>query len=220
MDAMVTAIWPLFGLTVSTPRVTLRYVTDELAGQLADLAARGIHDPGTMPFSVPWTDVAPPELQRNTFRYFWRCRAETTSQRWNINLAVLTTSGTPVGVCTIDAENFPTSRAATTGSWIGREYQGCGLGKEMRHAALHLIFTGFGADTALTRAWHDNTASLRVTRSLPYLEQAPVQEQRRSRLDTMLTFAMSRERWETVERNDIAVDGVRGARELLGLSVE
>jgi hypothetical protein len=35
--------------------------------------------------------------------------------------------------------------------------------------ALHLIFAGFDADQAVTRAW-DNTASLRVTRSLPYAD--------------------------------------------------
>lgn len=73
----MSAIWPLFDLRVSTPRLTLRYVTDELGGQLADLAAAGIHDPATMPFSEPWTDAPPPLLQRNAMQYYWRCRAET-----------------------------------------------------------------------------------------------------------------------------------------------
>ena len=46
-------LWPLFGLEVATPRLSLRYVTDDLAVQLAALAARGVHDPRTMPFSEP-----------------------------------------------------------------------------------------------------------------------------------------------------------------------
>ncbi len=50
-------IWPLFDLEVVTPRIVLRYVTDELGATLATLAAKGIHDPATMPFSEPWTDV-------------------------------------------------------------------------------------------------------------------------------------------------------------------
>ena len=58
---MTATIWPLFDLGVTTPRLSLRYVTDDLGEELAELAAQGIHDPVTMPFSEPWTDVAPPE---------------------------------------------------------------------------------------------------------------------------------------------------------------
>lgn len=63
---------------------------------------------------------------------------------------------------------------------------GRGLGKEIRQAALHLIFAGFDADLAVTRAWHDNAASLAVTRSLPYLETFRTVELRRDRPDTMV----------------------------------
>jgi hypothetical protein len=67
---MTAAIWPLFDLLVSTPRLSLRYVTDEVGRHLADLAAQGIHEPDTMPFSEPSTDVENPQSQRNTLRYF------------------------------------------------------------------------------------------------------------------------------------------------------
>jgi len=214
---MTAAIWPLFDLRVSTPRLSLRYITDDLAGELADLAARGIHDTDTMPFSEPWTDVAPPDLQRNTVRYFWRCRADTTPERWTLNLAAHHRNERLFGVCTLNAERFPTTRTATTGSWIGREFQGRGLGKEMRQAALHLIFAGLNGETAATRAWHDNTASLRVTGSLPYTERGAVQEPRRTRPDTMLAFAMTRERWQTIHRSDIRLTGVEPVRKFLGI---
>ena len=217
MGSMTAAIWPLFDLLVATPRLSLRYVTDDLAGQLAELAARGIHDPDTMPFSEPWTDVAPPELQRNAVRYFWRCRADTTTEHWTLNLAAHDREGTLFGVCTLEADRFPTSRTATTGSWIGRRYQGRGPGREMRQAALHVIFAGLDGKTATTRAWHDNTASLRVTGSLPYIRQGAVEEQRRDRPDTMLTFAMTRQRWQDVRRTDIELAGVEPVRELLGI---
>ena len=52
MVCMSTAIWPLFDLRVTTPRLSLRYVADELVAQ-------GIHDPATMPFSEPWTHAKP-----------------------------------------------------------------------------------------------------------------------------------------------------------------
>jgi RimJ/RimL family protein N-acetyltransferase len=198
---------------VSTPRLSLRYVTDDL-GVLAELAAQGIHEPETMPFSTPWTDVEAPELQRNTLRYYWCSRAETTSQHWDLNMAACDRE-TVICSAQISAERFPTTRTAETGSWIGRQYQGQGLGREMRRAALHLIFAGFNGEPATTRAWHDDTASLRVTRSLPYTEDGAVQLQRRDRPDTMLEFSMTWQHWQTIRRNDIQVAGIGPVREFL-----
>jgi hypothetical protein len=51
--------WPFFGLRITTTRLELRYPDDELAVALADVAAQGVHDPSTMPFTVPWTDAEP-----------------------------------------------------------------------------------------------------------------------------------------------------------------
>ncbi len=45
--------WPLFDLEIRTPRVTLRYVDDELARQMVDVAVAGVHDPDFMPFTTP-----------------------------------------------------------------------------------------------------------------------------------------------------------------------
>ncbi|CAA0133713.1 Putative succinyl-CoA transferase [Mycolicibacterium vanbaalenii] len=216
MGPMPAALWPLDELAVSTPRLTLRYVDDGLAEQIAELAAEGIHDPATMPFSEPWTDVAPPQLQWNSLRYFWRCRAETTFESWHLNFAVHEHRNV-VGTCTVDGTQFPSIRTAGTGSWLGRRYQGRGLGREMRQAALHLIFAGLDGERATTRAWHDNIASLRVTRSLPYTEDGAGKEPRRDHVDTMLSFSMTRARWEKVHRNDIEISGLGPTREFLGL---
>ncbi|KKF00348.1 GNAT family N-acetyltransferase [Mycolicibacterium obuense] len=213
---MDESIWPLAGLAVRTPRLRLRYVTDELAAGLAQLAARGVHDPATMPFTTPWTDVASPELEQNTLRYFWRNRSETSAEHWDLNLAA-DVDGTLVGVCSISTDGFSQHRSAETGSWIGIRYQRLGLGREMRQAALHLIFDGFGAEQATTQAWHDNAASLAVTRSLPYMRNGSSQHTRRDCTDLLLHFAMSRERWLTVRRDDISLHGIEAVRTLLGL---
>jgi RimJ/RimL family protein N-acetyltransferase len=175
---MAHEFWPLADLAVVTPRVVLRYVSDELGVRLATLAAKGIHDPATMPFSEPWTDVPSPQLERNSLQYYWRNRAETTVDRWNLDLAVLVDESV-VGMCSVHAEQFPLNRTLTTGSWLGLAHQRQGIGKEIRQAALHLIFAGFDADLAVTRAWHDNAASLAVTRSLPYTETGTTRENRR-----------------------------------------
>jgi len=102
MAAMEQAIWPLMGLHVVTPMLTLRYITDDLGMELALLAAEGVHDPVTMPFSTPWTDVPSPELERNTLRFYWRNRADTTVEHWDLNLAVVV-DGIAVGMCSVAA---------------------------------------------------------------------------------------------------------------------
>ena len=146
---MVHPHWPLFDLEVRTPRLVLRYVDDELAAELATLAAAGVHDPSWMPFSIPWTDLEPPELQRQAMQYWWQCRASTSPESWELNLAVVV-DGAAVGVTSIGAAEFPVLRTFHTGSWLGRSFQGRGLGTEMRAATLHLGFAGFGAERATT----------------------------------------------------------------------
>ncbi|EQD45135.1 GCN5-related N-acetyltransferase, partial [mine drainage metagenome] len=69
----------------------------------------------------------------------------------------------------------------STGSWLGREHQGRGFGKEMRAAILHLGFATLGAEEALTSAFSDNPASIRVTRGLGYEENGTWRAARRGR---------------------------------------
>ena len=219
MAVMTEAVWPLTGLVVVTPRLQLRYITDDLGTDLARLAAQGVHDPATMPFSTPWTDVPSPELERNTMRFYWRNRVETSVEHWDLNLAAVVdevSKEVTVGMCSIEADAFPARRTAETGSWLGREYQRRGIGREMREAALHLIFAGFDADQATTQAWHDNAASLGVTRSLPYTHTGTSRPPRRGRPDTMLSFVMTARQWTTVRRNDIQIHGIEAARAMLG----
>ncbi|MGX9674853.1 GNAT family N-acetyltransferase [Mycobacterium sp. HM-7] len=208
--------WPLAELAVTTPVLRLCHVTDGLADQLAQLAAEGIHDPATMPFSTPWTDAVSPDLERNTVAYFQQTRAEVSTEHWDVPMAVLV-AGTAAGVCIVSADGFPARRTVSTGSWLGRRYQGRGLGREMRAAALHLIFAGFDADVARTAAWHDNAASLGVTRSLPYAQTGSSRQSRRGVFDTMLEFTMSRAQWDPVRRSDIQLIGVDAVVDQLSL---
>jgi RimJ/RimL family protein N-acetyltransferase len=154
-------------------------------------------------------------LERNTLRFYWRNRAETTVDHWDLNLAGVV-GDTVVGMCSVTADAYPQRRSAETGSWIGRRYQRHGFGKEMRQAALHLIFAGFDADQATTRAWHDNAASLAVTRSLPYVQTGSSSQQRREHNDTMLEFTMRRTEWNIARRNDIELRGIDAVRIQLG----
>ncbi len=217
---MTHPAWPLFDLRVRTPRLELRYIDDELATDLVLLALKGIHDPATMPFGIPWTDAPSPQLERNALQFYWRCRAETSPTSWTINLATIV-DGTVVGSTTLESTNFPTLREFGTGSWLGREFQGKGIGKEMRVATLHLGFLGFAAEHATTAAWPDNEPSLGVTRSLGYTGNGTRKAMRRDKPDVLHAFQMSRADFlARVQREDITLHGVDECLPLLGLSAQ
>ncbi len=214
---MTHPIWPLFDLRVSTPRLQLRYIDDQLAAELGQLAARGIHDPAYMPFGLPWTDEPSPQLERNTMQWYWRTRAETSPEHWHLALAAIVDE-VAIGTTSLDATEFATLRQFESGSWLGREFQGRGLGKEMREATLHLGFEGLGAQYATTGAWHDNHASLAVTRRLGYDEQGRRRAVRRGEATEMIGFRLHRDEWQQrLRRDDIAIDGLARCLELLGL---
>jgi RimJ/RimL family protein N-acetyltransferase len=215
---MATSSWPLFELRVRTPRLELRYVDDHLGAQLADLAALGVHDPALMPFAFEWTDAPADRLRPNTMQYYWRCRAETTPNGWDLQMAAIV-DGEVVGVTGLAASNFPTLRTFETGSWLGRAHQGCGIGKELRQAALHLGFVGLGAHEATTSAFSDNAASLGVTRSLGYEPNGTAPKVRRGQAATSMRFRMTADDWQArLRRDDISIDGLEPVLGFLGLA--
>jgi RimJ/RimL family protein N-acetyltransferase len=209
--------WPLFGLRVDTPRVTLRYPDDDDVAALAELGAGGVHDPGWMPFTIPWTDIAPPLLQRQSMQYMWRTRAEWVPEQWHLPMAVVAEKRI-VGVQAVLAERFAVLRTVSTGSWLGHIYQGKGIGTEMRAAMLHLAFAGLGADYALSSAFVDNDASIGVTRRLGYEEVGRRILVRRDAPAWMIDFRLPRVRWEEQRRDDIVIVGLDACRELFGAS--
>src|SRR5690554_253180 len=108
--------WPLFDLRIRTPRPELRPPRDDDQRRVIELAAAGIHDPGTMPFLVPWTLTPSPELERNALQFWWRTKAEWSPERWHLCLAVFV-DGEPVGVQDLMGDDFAVRRTVQTGSW-------------------------------------------------------------------------------------------------------
>lgn len=208
--------WPLFDLEVRTPMLTLRYLDDSLAGQLVAVAKRGVHDPAVMPFIVPWTDLPSPQMEQEAMRFYARTRADIQPAAWNLQFAVIVEDAV-IGSCDLGAKHFATLRQFQTGSWLGREFQGHGLGKEMRMACLTLGFDGLGAQFAHTGLWHDNAPSLGVTRSLGYEVEGRRRELRRGEADELIGFRMPQDHWATIRRDDIMISGSDAAREFLGI---
>jgi RimJ/RimL family protein N-acetyltransferase len=215
---MAHPYWPLFDLAVRTPRLVLRYVDDAIACDLVRVVlTEGVHDPGWMPFTIPWTDLEPAELQRQSLQYWWRCRATTAPEAWELNLAVIV-DGVPAGITSIGASDFAITGTFATGSWLGRSFQGRGIGTEMRAATLHLGFAGFGARRATTSAFADNGASLGVTRHLGYAPNGTSIGIRREEPGEQLHFVLTREAWAARRRDDIELVALEGARDQLGIA--
>ena len=209
--------WPLFGLRVRTPRVELRYPSDDDIAEIAQRAVTdGIHDPAWMPFAFEWTDVAPPLQQRHSMQFHWGLRANWRPEHWNCNL-VASIDGKVVGTQSAEAVDFARLGEVTTGSFLVRPAQGRGLGREMRAAILHLVFAGLGAQNALTGAWADNEPSLAVTRRLGYEPTGEKRMLSRGTPRQMLTFRLSRERWEAVHRDDVVIEGLDPCLDLFGV---
>lgn len=159
--------WPLRHLVLRTPRLELRPDDDEGLLELVEVAKKGVHDPAEMPFNVAWTDRLPQDGGVSMIQHFWGVRAKFSADNWAIVLLVRH-EGRVIGVQEITAENFAVLREVHTGSWLGREFQGKGLGTEMRIAVLQFAFDHLGADVATSAAWVGNHASNRVSAKLGY----------------------------------------------------
>ena len=194
-----------------------RYVDEALAIAFAEVIRDGIHDPATMPFDVPWTDEPSPDLERNSLRHWWRTKAETNADHWALTLAVIV-EGQCVGATSLVADDFPVLRTFETGSWLGRRFQGRGIGTEMRLASLQLGFQGLDARQATTTAFVDNAVSLAVTRRLGYEPNGMAVKKRRGEHAEQYRFRMSRTAWASIGRDDITLSGVGPCLELLGLT--
>lgn len=161
------AIWPLFGLTLRTPRLELRPVLDQDLPAAVAAARSGIHEPGRNPFSTAWAEAPEHELGPRMAQWHWRCRAECTPESWTLLLGIWHT-GEFIGCQDVGAKDFAALKTVTTGSWLTRSVQGCGFGKEMRAAVALYAFDWLGAEVAESEAAGWNEASLGVSRSLGY----------------------------------------------------
>lgn len=160
--------WPLANLVIRTPRLDLRPDDDTGLRDLAALALEGIHSPDEMPFAMAWTDAPPDRLGLTMLQYHWGKRAALAPAEWSINF-LIRLDGKVIGTQELSARNFAVLREVSSGSWLGRRYQGNGYGTEMRAAVLLFAFDHLGAVIARSAAWEKNAASNRVSEKLGYV---------------------------------------------------
>ena len=161
--------WAIYDIRIRTERLELRLPTDDDLMEMLDRAQSGIHDPGEMPFGMAWTDQPSPWFERSFMQFHWGSRANWSPGKWSLDLGVWA-EGRLVGTQGMGAENFGVLRTVSTGSWIAREFQGQGIGKEMRSAVLGFTFDTLGGEWATSGSFLDNHASAAVSRALGYDE--------------------------------------------------
>ena len=208
--------WPLFGLRIRTERLELRLPTDPDLYELVAIARAGIHGPGEMPFLEPWTETPSPWFEHGFLQYHWRLRGEWQPASWRLELGVWA-DGHAGGAQAISGDGFAEHRTVSTGSWLGRDFQGKGYGKEMRSAVIAFAFDYLHADWVTSAAFVDNAASVAISRSLGYEETThewvgPEGSEREA-----INFLITPEMWYSRPRPHIEVDGFDDCRELFGI---
>ena len=209
-------LWGPFALRLRCGPLELRAITDLDIPALVDLALDGIHDPSQMPFFEPWTDAPRDRLPSNTAAYYWGARASFSPDRWLLDLAVRV-DGELVGVQGVSAKDYLVVRSAETGSWLGRRYQGRGIGTAMRRVICVMMFDHLGAEEVTSGAFSDNPASLRVSRKVGYVENGTQRMQRRpGELAFNRHLVLSPERFVRPDE-PVEADGIAELRRAIGL---
>lgn len=166
-------VWPPFGLRIESPRLILRQIRETDFPAYIAAASSGISNTGRSPFLSPWDENSPEKMAKNSLSWVWSRRASIGPDQWYLMLGVFLKGddageGPLIGVQDVGAEKWPVLRTVNSGSWMRRDHQGSGYGKEQRAAMLIWAFDHFGAKYAESSAFDWNTPSNRISQSLGY----------------------------------------------------
>ena len=174
--------WPLFDLRLSVADLELRPMTEADLIPLAQLLPDDVEfDPDATRY--PGLDEATGRRVIG-FQHYWNCFGSWQPQRWRLNFCVRA-GGLLVGVQELEATDFVMLRTVDSASHLVPAARGRGIGRQMRRAVLALAFGPLRAQAAISSAWHDNHASLGVSRALGYLPNGESLHRRGDGADTM-----------------------------------
>ncbi len=205
--------WPLFELRLAYRDITLRPMReDDLPYLCSVLPGDFGHDPRLALFDSQ--NLAANERRLYCMTY-WKSLGTWDPASWELHL-VVRHGEEPIGVQTLEGENFPALRTVDSASWLVPAVRGRGLGVAMRTAALALAFDHLGAVAAVSSATMANAASLGVSRRIGYLDNGI------SRIvDTggdvaeLQHLRLTADRWPGA---DVTVDGFEPCRPWFGLA--
>lgn len=219
MTDRMAELWPAAALHFRAGDIELKWMDDNLAIAIAEVAVRGIHDPDYLPFNSAWTQGTPDEIRRSVLYWIWTMRGTANTPSPHLTLAVLV-NGEPAGIQSVVASNWRSLREVSTGSWLGREFQARGIGTRMRALTIHAAFEGLGASQVTSGAFTDNAASNRVSVKLGYELDGIERGEFQGRARTTQRYRLTREHWQELRSHHDAVIGAPvelfGCAELLG----
>jgi RimJ/RimL family protein N-acetyltransferase len=209
-------LWPFFDLRLTTGELELRLPAESELPAFAEIVERGIHPPDEMPFGIAWTDETPAERNRQSYAWWMSARGTWSITNWTLTLGVWE-AGTPVGFQDLRGHEFLVYRTVGTGSWLGMEFQGRGIGRLMRQAVLALAFDHLGAEVAESEAFLDNPASNKVSLAVGYEPNGFGRLAPRGVARETQRFRLTAEGWRARPRPEVLVEGFVACRRLFGL---
>lgn len=212
---MANHYWPLFDLRIEAPDLNLRPITEADLPVVANLLPADVElDPAATLFAV-----GDKQAQRGmtTFQAYWSAFGGWRPDAWRLNFLVLS-GGRIIGTQELEGNDFPALRTVDSSSFLIPEARGRGYGKQMRRAVLALAFGPLAARAAITSAWHDNHASLGVSRALGYQPNGELLHVRGDTADIMTHMRLLRSDWITRDgAAGIEITGFDPCRPLFGL---
>lgn len=212
---MTQPYWPLFDLRLRTGALELAPMTEADLGEVAAALPDDLElDPRATRYDLP-ENVARGVIAHQTY---WKTLGTWSPQDWEV-LFCVRRGHDLLGVQGLEGRDFPVLRTVDTSSWLVERARGSGVGKRMRRAVLTLAFGPLQARAAITSAWHDNEASLGVSRSIGYLPNGESFLARDGGADTLVHLRLTRERWLSVGpgAGEVTIDGFEPTRPLFGL---
>lgn len=151
---------------------------------------------------------------------YWRAYGTWSPEAWRLDFAARR-GGELLGRQELEGTDFPRLRTVDSSSWLVAPARGQGIGKRMRRAVLALAFGPLGAREAISSAWHDNLASLGVSRAIGYRDNGVSTAVRGDRLDTMVHLRLTAATWDATGAGaDVLIEGFGSCRPFFGLAVE
>ncbi len=213
-------LWPLYDLRLATPDLELRHFTEADLPGLARVLPLDLElDPSQHRF-----DGMALAQQRGVLvaQSYWRMLGTWTPDSWALQFAVFH-QGELIGAQGLEGEDFQALRTVDSSSFLVTHARGRGWGKQMRRAVLALAFGPLAAEYAITSAWHDNAASLGVSRSIGYVDNGIERHRREGRVapddlvDDMVHLRLTRSAWELGGGGEgITIESFEPCRPLFG----
>jgi len=213
---VTSAYWPLFDLCITTPDLVLRPMREADLGTVSDLLPTDLElDPAATRY-----EISDEHRGRGiiTHQGYWKAYGTWQPSAWRLGFVVLSGSDV-VGFQELEGNDFPLLRTVDTSSFLISSVRGRGFGKQMRRAVLALAFGPMEAAAAITSAWHDNHASLGVSRSLGYRPNGETLHAREDdSADVMVHLRLPRSDWLAGDlAKNIEISGFDPCRFLFGL---